>query len=50
MNPQIPKTTNKHGDSQEVQRDISHELPDWQQEFRENVVDESTSTEPWRKP
>ena len=30
----------------EVQRDISHELPDWLQEFRENLVDESTSTEP----
>ena len=31
----------------EVQRDISHEVPDWPQEFRENLVDESTSTEPW---
>ena len=30
---------------EEVQRDISHELPDWLQEFRENLVDESTSTE-----
>ena len=34
----------------EVQRDISHELLDWQQELRENLVDESTSTEPWRNP
>ena len=38
------------GESEEVQRDISHELPDWLQEFRENLVDESTSTEPWRNP
>ena len=37
---------NKNGES-EVQRDISHELPDWPQEFRENLVDESTSTVPW---
>ena len=41
---------NKNGDSEEVQRDISHELPDWLQEFRENLVDESTSTEPWGNP
>ena len=37
----------KNGDSEEVQRDLSHELPEWLQEFRENLVDESTSTEPW---
>ena len=37
-------------ESKEVQRDVSHELPDWQQEFRENLVDDSTSTEPWRNP
>ena len=41
---------NKSGESEEVQRDISHELPDWLQEFRDNLVDESTSTEPWRNP
>ena len=27
-----------------------HELLDWLQEFRENLVDESSSTEPWRNP
>ena len=27
----------------EVQRDISNKLSDWLQEFRENLVDESTS-------
>ena len=26
---------NKNGESEEVQRDISHELPDWLQEFKE---------------
>ena len=35
---------NKDKEPEEVQRDISHELPDWLQEFRENLVDESTST------
>ena len=34
----------------EAQGDISHELPGWLQEFRENLVDESTSTEPWGNP
>ena len=37
---------NKNGASEEVQRDILHEVPDWLQEFRENLVDESTSTKP----
>ena len=40
----------KNEKREEVQRDISHELHDWLQEFRENLVDESTSTEPWRNP
>ena len=29
----------KNGEREEVQRDISHELPDWLQEFRVNLVD-----------
>ena len=43
------ETENKkrNGESEEEQRDILHELPDWLQEFRENLVDGSTSTEPW---
>ena len=41
---------NKNEGSQEVQRDISHHLPDLLQEFRENLVDESTSTKPWENP
>ena len=34
---------NTKRESEEVQRDISHKLPDLPQEFRENLVDESTS-------
>ena len=30
---------NKNGDSKEVHRDISFELPDWLQEFKENLVE-----------
>ena len=41
---------NKNEESEEVQRDISHELPEWLQEFRENLVDESTSEELRRNP
>ena len=33
---------NESGESEEVQRDISHELPDRLQDFRENLVDEGT--------
>ena len=44
-----PKNKNKHGESEEVQRDFSHELLDWLQEFGEILVDESTS-EPWGNP
>ena len=29
---------NKNGESEEVEREISHELTDWLQEFRENLV------------
>ena len=64
MNPQKPKTkikmkTTKEvqgesleitGESEEVQRDFSHELLDWPQDFRENLVDESISTGLWRNP
>ena len=40
----------KKRESKEVQRDISHEVLDWLQEFREILVDEITSTEPWGNP
>ena len=46
MKPQKPETKIKNGESEEVQRDFSHELPDWLKEFWVNLVDESTSTEP----
>ena len=48
--PTETENKNKNEGREEVQRDISHELPDWLQEIRENLVDESTSTEPWRNP
>ena len=38
---------NKNEEREEVQRDLSNELPDWLQEFREKLVDQSNSTEPW---
>ena len=41
---------NKNEEREEVPRDFSHELLDWLQEFRETLVDESTSTEPWKNP
>ena len=46
MKPQKLKTKFKNGESEEVQRDISHELPDWLQEFRENLVVERSPSEP----
>ena len=39
---------NKKEESEEVQRDFSHELPDLLQDFREILVDDSTSEEPRR--
>ena len=42
MIPQKPKTKRKK-ETKEVQRDTSHELLDWLQEYRENLVEESTS-------
>ena len=44
------ETENKNKEREEVQRDISHDLPDWLQEFRESLVDERTTTERWRNP
>ena len=37
---------NKNEGREEVQSDLLHDLLDWLQEFKENSVDESTSTEP----
>ena len=49
MIPQKPKTKIKMR-SPKKYKEISHELPDWLQDFRENLVDESTSTDPWGNP
>ena len=38
--PTETKNTNKNEGHEEVQSDLLHELPDWLQEFRENLVDE----------
>ena len=37
------ENTNKNKGREDVQIDLLHDLPDWLQEFRENLVDESTS-------
>ena len=50
MKPRESENQNKNAESEEVQRDISHELPDWLQEFRENLIGENTSEEPWGNP
>ena len=44
--PVKTENTDKHEDDEEVQSDLLHELPDWPQEFREKLVDESSSLEP----
>ena len=41
---------NKNREPEEVQRDVSHDLPDWLQEFRENLVDERSPLEPRGNP
>ena len=33
------ETENKNEDDEEVQSDLLHDLPDWLQEFRENLFD-----------
>ena len=48
--PTETENKNKNEGREEVQSDFSHELPDWLQDFRENVVDESSLPEPWRNP
>ena len=40
----------KNEDDEELQGGILRDLPDWPQEFRENLVDESVPLEPWRSP
>ena len=49
-NPTETENKNKNEGREEVQSDLLHRVPHWLQEFRENVVDQNTSTEPWRNP
>ena len=44
------ENNNKNERREEVRSDPLHELPDWLQEFRENLVDQHSPLEPWRKP
>ena len=46
--PTETKNNIKNERREEVQSDLLPKLPDWLQEFRQNLVDEGTSTEPWR--
>ena len=41
---------NKNEGREEVQSDLLHDLRDWLQDFKENVVDESSPSEPRRNP
>ena len=40
------ENTNKNEGHEEVQSNLLHDLPDWLQGFRENLVDESSPLEP----
>ena len=42
--------TQKNEEREEVQSDLTHELLDWLQEFRENLVDERSPSEPRANP
>ena len=48
--PTETENRNKDEGREEVQSDLLHDLPDWLQEFRENLVDESVPTESRRNP
>ena len=43
------KNTKNEG-HEEVQSDLMHELPDWLQKFRKNLVDEGSPSEPQGNP
>ena len=49
IDQQKPKAHKNEGD-EEVQSDLLRELPDWLQEFREKLVDESSPLEPQGDP
>ena len=48
--PAETDNANKNDVHEEVQSDLLHDLPDWLQEFRENLVDESSPLESLGNP
>ena len=48
--PAETENKNKNEGREEVQSDRLHDLPDWLQDFRENLVDERSLKEPRRNP
>ena len=48
--PTETENTNKNEGHEEVQSDLLHDLPDWLQKFRENLVDERSPVEPRGNP
>ena len=48
--PTETENKNKNEGREEVQSDLLHDLSDWLQDFKENVVDESSPSEPRRNP
>ena len=47
--PTATENKNKNEGREEVQSDLLRDLPDWLQDFIENLVDESSPSEPWWK-
>ena len=50
MKPTETENKNRNEGREEVQSGLLHELPDWLQEFRENLVDERSPLEPQGNP
>ena len=48
--PAETENKNTNAGHEEAQSDLLHDLPDWPQDFRENLVDESSPTKPRRNP
>ena len=48
--PAETENKNKNAGHEEAQSDLLHDLPDWPQDFRENLVDESSPTKPRGNP
>ena len=48
--PTETENKNKNAGREEVESDLLQDLPEWLQEFRENLVDESVPSEPRRNP